>query len=61
MTHTLTIARHPSAFFMAATATLASRLVRRRTLRMLNDLDDHLLRDIGLTRADLANFQPNRT
>jgi len=32
---------------------LATGLVRRRTLARLSDLDDHILRDIGLTRGDL--------
>jgi Domain of unknown function (DUF1127) len=29
----------------------------KRTLAHLDALDDYLLRDIGLTRADLANFR----
>jgi uncharacterized protein YjiS (DUF1127 family) len=32
---------------------LARRRARRRALLELRHLDDHLLRDIGLTRADL--------
>jgi len=28
----------------------------RRTRRLLRDLDDHLLRDIGLTRRDVASL-----
>jgi len=35
-------------------------LEARRQLRALSDLDDHLLRDVGLSRADLehACFTP---
>jgi uncharacterized protein YjiS (DUF1127 family) len=30
---------------------------KRRSLRKLEDLDDHMLMDIGLTRADLVHAQ----
>jgi len=36
----------------------ASPLSRRRQLEALRDLDDHLLRDIGLGRSDRKNSAP---
>ncbi len=36
------------------------RLVRDRALAKLRDLDDHLLRDIGLTRGDLETLRRHR-
>ena len=36
---------------------LARRLVRDRALLKLHHLDDRLLRDIGLTRADLETMR----
>jgi uncharacterized protein YjiS (DUF1127 family) len=35
----------------------ARRLVYRRTLSVLDQLDDRMLRDIGLTRADLDGLR----
>jgi uncharacterized protein YjiS (DUF1127 family) len=35
----------------------ARRFVRDRALAKLRDLDDHLLRDIGLTRGDLETLR----
>jgi Domain of unknown function (DUF1127) len=32
-------------------------LVLRRAFARLDALDDHLLHDIGLTRADIANYR----
>ncbi len=39
----------------ARCAGLAPGLVLKRAIARLDELDDHLLRDIGLTRADIAN------
>jgi uncharacterized protein YjiS (DUF1127 family) len=33
---------------------------RRRTLRALDELDDRLLRDVGLTRSDLETLRRHR-
>jgi len=37
----------------AAIAFIATMRASRRTLRDINALEDHILRDIGLTRADV--------
>jgi len=34
---------------------MLSNLLKRRMLRSLNDLDDHILRDIGLNRDQVAS------
>jgi uncharacterized protein YjiS (DUF1127 family) len=34
---------------------------RRATIKMLRELDDHTLRDIGLTRADLEDALRDRS
>ena len=36
---------------------LLKRLVLRRTLHKIEQLDDHLLRDIGLTRRDVITIR----
>jgi uncharacterized protein YjiS (DUF1127 family) len=41
-------------------ATLRTWLIRRRQRRALGDLDDHLLRDIGLTPAEVARERAKR-
>jgi len=44
----------PKKLLGAATAKAAN----RKTWRALHDLDDHMLRDIGLCRSDLFAFRP---
>lgn len=39
---------------------LFRRAERKRVLTDLMKFDDHLLRDIGLTRGDLANMRTSR-
>jgi uncharacterized protein YjiS (DUF1127 family) len=41
-------------------ATLRTWLIRRRQRRALGDLDDHLLRNIGLTPAEVARERAKR-
>ena len=36
---------------------LVGTVERKRTLASLNDLDDRMLRDIGLTRADVESLR----
>jgi uncharacterized protein YjiS (DUF1127 family) len=43
-----------AALVRAGTARVAAWLRHRRERRLLAGLDDHLLRDLGLTRADVA-------
>ena len=45
---------------MSYLTTLIRRAERKRVLTDLMKFDDHLLRDIGLTRADLAMMRANR-
>jgi uncharacterized protein YjiS (DUF1127 family) len=37
--------------------TIARPLTRRRTFALLRDLDDHLLKDIGLSRIDVDDMR----
>lgn len=39
-----------------AFAAFGSRLYRRHMLRQLQEMDDYLLKDIGLNRADVARI-----
>ncbi len=48
-------ARVPRAM-SALTAVVGGWLKRRHTRQVLANLDDHQLRDIGLTRAELSKF-----
>lgn len=47
--------------FRNAVMQIADRIQRRRkaraTYKALRDLDDHMLRDIGLTRSDVVDLQ----
>ncbi len=47
--------------FRSAVAQIADRIRRMRNARAnyaaLRDLDDHMLRDIGLTRSDVVDLQ----
>jgi len=47
--------------FRSAVTQIADRIQRRRKARAnyaaLRDLDDHMLRDIGLTRSDVIDLQ----
>ncbi|MEO9875921.1 MAG: DUF1127 domain-containing protein [Anderseniella sp.] len=47
--------------FRGAVTQIAGRIQRMRTARAnytaLRDLDDHMLRDIGLTRSDVIDLQ----
>ena len=58
------VIRESGTGFAGGIASLISRVVRhwsdRRTVHAMSELDDHLLADIGLTRADLdwALHQP---
>ena len=52
-------ARLPAAGLLAALLAAVARYRRNRRLRSVMDLDDHLLRDIGLTRGDIAMMQDN--
>jgi uncharacterized protein YjiS (DUF1127 family) len=45
---------------MSYLKTLFRRAERHRVLTDLMNADDHLLRDIGLTRSDLAEMRANR-
>lgn len=45
---------------MSYFSSLFRRSDRKRALSDLLKLDDHLLRDIGLTRADVAMMRANR-
>ncbi|MDC9825970.1 DUF1127 domain-containing protein [Devosia sp. ZB163] len=45
---------------MSYLTTLFRRAERKRVLTDLMKFDDHLLRDIGLTRTDLAMMRANR-
>jgi uncharacterized protein YjiS (DUF1127 family) len=45
---------------MSYFSTLFRRAERNKTLSDLLKLDDHLLRDIGLTRADVAFMRSGR-
>ena len=48
------------AILQRSRATLRTWLVRRQQRRTLSDLDDHLLRDIGLTPAEVARERAKR-
>jgi uncharacterized protein YjiS (DUF1127 family) len=59
MTESQSGAGSPGAFIsgvMAACRAVAEAMRFRRTLRILSELDDHALRDIGLTRSDLFDL-----
>jgi uncharacterized protein YjiS (DUF1127 family) len=63
MTSYSTTAAHRASFprFMAASlASLRRRWARERTLAVLRDLDDRLLRDIGVSRGDLEAARNGR-
>ena len=45
---------------MSFMSTLFRRSERDKVLSDLMKLDDHLLRDIGVTRADLTSMRANR-
>lgn len=44
---------------VAAFARIAKRMIDRKQQRALQDLSDHLLRDIGLTRSDVESGYRN--
>ena len=46
---------------MSMIASLLRRSERRRTYANLLQLDDHLLRDIGLTRGDVRQLMTGRS
>ena len=46
--------------FIAAFREFTRRLVMQRTVARLSDLDDRMLRDIGLSRGDLDNLRRRR-
>ena len=48
---------NPFARMAAALGGLARSYVRNRSLAKLHDLDDRLLRDVGLTRADILRMR----
>jgi len=60
--HTAARAERPGVahYLSLVIGAFATDLVRRRTLARLDDLDDHLLRDIGLTRGDLDSLRRHR-
>ena len=46
---------------MSLISSLLERSARRRTFANLMQLDDHLLRDIGLSRGDVRQMMQSRT
>lgn len=46
-----------TSFFAATFGAIILRFSRQRTLKRLDELDDRLLRDIGLTRGDITEMR----
>ena len=47
----------PLGIVLSIPATLVRKIKHLRTIRQLEQLDDHMLKDVGLSRGDLLHFK----